>query len=358
METFVQSLGVCMAKWNGWKASDTRRKTALHDPSQWKKFTLAVFKKQCPEQDPLNSKELATCLQELAAVAKTPPSTLRYWMKGHHLTQLDPTVYVNALWYGVQQALGSPWKNNPPKVAGKKGQSSTAPSNPYTKTKPPPLPELRTYLTLQLQAPSTTNVEESSSFAKDSKKGEISRKFLKTLNTAIVSADTTAQLVYITDQKKVLTISGINIANTQETQEVVTGWTINTSNQDKKTLHCRLLVKHHKGTQDICDQVNTKMEGAGFVRVQCEKARVQDAKPTVSGFFAFSISYSANLRDLTKSIDQAIIDHKRQDTPQFHLENRQIEREKQQTNANGQFVRRQTTGFELTAIHCDRTVAY
>ena len=126
---------------------------------------------------------------------------------------------------------------------------------------------------------------------------------------------------------------------------------INTSNQDKKTLHCRLLVKHQKGTQDIWDQVNTKMEGAGFIKVQCKKARVQDAKPIVSGFFAFSISKSANLRDLTRSIDQAIVDHKRQDTPQFYLENRQIEREKQQTNANGQFVRRQTTGFELMAIH-------
>ena len=74
-----------------------------------------------------------------------------------------------------------------------------------------------TYLVLQLQAPSTSNLEESSTFTNDSKKGEISRKFLKTLNTAIVSADTNAQLVYMTDQVKLLTISGINIANAHET---------------------------------------------------------------------------------------------------------------------------------------------
>ena len=103
-----------------------------------------------------------------------------------------------------------------------------------------------------------------------------------------MSADTNAQLVYITDQAKLLTISGINIANTQETQEVVTGWMINTSNQDKKTLHCQLLVKHQKGIQDICTQVNTKMQEAGFIKPQCKEARVQHPKPIVSGFYAFS----------------------------------------------------------------------
>ena len=126
---------------------------------------------------------------------------------------------------------------------------------------------------------------------------------------------------------------------------------INTSNQDKNTLHGRLMIKHQKGIKDTCNQVNTKIQEAGFIKTQCEESRVQHPKPIVSGFFGYSISKSTNLRDLTHSIDQAIINYNRRDTLQFHLENRQIEREKQQTNSNGQYTRRQLTGYELMAIH-------
>ena len=108
----------------------------------------------------------------------------------------------------------------------------------------------------------------------------MSRKFLKTINTGIVSADTNGQLMYLTEPEKVVMITGINGENFQE---MIHGYSVNSASQDKKTLHCQILINHLKPAQELCRQINTTIQEAGFIKVHCKKARFQHPKPIVSG---------------------------------------------------------------------------